>query len=112
MQPITRQEVLPIGEYEQVRPHFRARVIEEKRDRRVTIADDMSVTFENRDTVLLQIQEMLRAEIESPYNVLLVGEDDGRIVGYAAGQALDGRGDGCGCGPGDAVGVRMGTRAV
>lgn len=35
-------------------------------------------------------EEMLRAEIDSPYNVLFVGEDDGRIVGYAAGQALDG----------------------
>lgn len=35
-------------------------------------------------------EEMLRAEIDSPYNVLIVGDDGGRIVGYAAAQALDG----------------------
>ncbi len=62
MQPITRNEILPIGDYEQIRPHFRARVIESKRARRASVGDDMSLTFENRDTVLLQIQEMLRTE--------------------------------------------------
>src|ERR1700712_1856324 len=62
MQPITRSEILPLGEYELVRPHFRARVIEEKRVGRVRIGEHMSATFENRDTVLLQIQEMLRTE--------------------------------------------------
>jgi hypothetical protein len=62
MQPIVRNEVLPIGEYEQIRPRFRARVIEEKRSRRTTVGPHISVIFENRDTVLLQIQEMLRAE--------------------------------------------------
>ncbi|HTJ81764.1 MAG TPA: DUF3501 family protein [Polyangiaceae bacterium] len=62
MQPIRREEVLPIGEYEALRPHFRGRVIEAKRSRRASIADDMSIVFENRDTVLLQIQEMLRTE--------------------------------------------------
>lgn len=34
--------------------------------------------------------EMLRAEIDSPYNVLMVADVGGRIVGYAAAQALDG----------------------
>lgn len=62
MQPIARNEVLPIGEYEQVRPHFRARVIEAKKVRRLAVGQFMSATFENRDTVLLQIQEMLRTE--------------------------------------------------
>jgi hypothetical protein len=86
MRPIDRSEVLPIGEYEQIRARFRARVIEEKRNRRIAVGPHMSVIFENRDTVLLQIQEMLRAEritkesailheIET-YNDLLPGEDE------------------------------------
>jgi len=62
MQTIRREEVLALGEYELIRPHFRARVIEAKRARRARVADDMSIMFENRDTVLLQIQEMLRTE--------------------------------------------------
>ncbi|MFO0548952.1 MAG: DUF3501 family protein [Polyangiaceae bacterium] len=62
MQPITRKEVLGLGDYEQIRTHFRARVIEEKRARRVMLGSNMSATFENRDTVLYQIQEMLRTE--------------------------------------------------
>ena len=62
MTPIARNEILPIGEYEAIRPHFRARVIEEKRLRRATLSPIMTVMFENRDTVLMQIQEMLRTE--------------------------------------------------
>lgn len=84
MKPIQRNEILPIGEYESVRPRFRARVIEAKRARRVLLGEHLSVVFENRDSVLLQIQEMLRTEritaeaaiaheIET-YNDLLPGE--------------------------------------
>jgi hypothetical protein len=62
MRPIERSEILPIGDYERVRPHFRARLIEEKRARRVAVGEHLSVVFENRDSVLLQIQEMLRTE--------------------------------------------------
>ncbi|HRI66105.1 MAG TPA: DUF3501 family protein [Polyangium sp.] len=86
MRPIDRNEVLPIGDYEQIRTRFRTRVIEEKKRRRVAVGSHMSVIFENRDTVLLQIQEMLRAEritsesairheIET-YNDLLPGENE------------------------------------
>lgn len=62
MRPIERSEILPIGEYELIRPRFRARVIEDKRPRRVAVGEHLSVIFENRDSVLLQIQEMLRTE--------------------------------------------------
>jgi len=85
MEPIRRDEILPLGDYEQIRPHFRARVIEEKKARRATFGDFFSVSFENRDTVLLQIQEMLRTEritkedgIQhemATYNDLLPGAD-------------------------------------
>lgn len=85
MRTIERSEILPLGEYEQIRERFRARVVAEKRLRRVKLGDQMSAVFENRDTVMLQIQEMLRTEritsesgiaheIET-YNDLLPGAD-------------------------------------
>ena len=62
MKPIERGEVLGLAEYEGIRDRFRARVIEEKKLRRVKLGEHASCVFENRDTVLLQIQEMLRTE--------------------------------------------------
>jgi hypothetical protein len=62
MKPIERGEVLGLAEYEAIRDRFRARVIEEKKLRRVKLGPNASCVFENRDTVLLQIQEMLRTE--------------------------------------------------
>jgi ribose 5-phosphate isomerase A len=62
MRAIERSEILPIGDYEMVRPHFRARVIAEKKPRRVELGEHIAAVFENRDSVLLQIQEMLRTE--------------------------------------------------
>ena len=62
MKKVERAEILPIGEYELVRSHFRARLIAEKRARRVAVGDFISAVFENHDSVLLQIQEMLRTE--------------------------------------------------
>jgi hypothetical protein len=85
MQAIERSEILPLGEYERIRERFRARVIEDKRRRRVAVGEHISVVFENRDTVMMQIQEMLRTEritsepgilheIET-YNELLPGDN-------------------------------------
>jgi hypothetical protein len=62
MKPIDRSEVMGLADYETVREPFRARVIGEKKQRRVAIGPSTSAVFENRDTVLLQIQEMLRTE--------------------------------------------------
>jgi hypothetical protein len=62
MKPILRDEILDLARYEAVREHFRARVIQEKKRRRVALGPKASALFENRDTVLLQIQEMLRTE--------------------------------------------------
>ena len=62
MRPVERNEILPIGDYEAIRPHFRARVVAGKQARRVALGEHMSALFENRDSVLLQIQEMLRTE--------------------------------------------------
>lgn len=62
MKPIERGEVLGLADYETIRDRFRARVIEEKKVRRVKLGPQASCVFENRDTALLQIQEMLRTE--------------------------------------------------
>ncbi len=62
MKPIERGEVLGLAEYEGIRDRFRARVIDEKKLRRVKLGENASCVFENRDTVLMQIQEMLRTE--------------------------------------------------
>jgi hypothetical protein len=56
------KDVLNFFEYEKVRAAMRARVIELKRVRRVTVGSHLSLVFENRDTVLFQIQEMCRVE--------------------------------------------------
>ncbi len=62
MRPIERSEILPLGAYEEIRTPFRTRIIEAKKSRRVALGDVMTGVFENRDTMLLQIQEMLRTE--------------------------------------------------
>ena len=62
MMPLTVQDVLPADEYERVREAFRKRIIDLKRWRRISVGDLVTLVFENRETVLFQIQEMLRAE--------------------------------------------------
>jgi len=62
MNPVVRSEILDLGAYEQVREAFRRRVIELKRLRRVELGSNITALFENRDTVLYQVQEMLRTE--------------------------------------------------
>lgn len=62
MKKVDRSELLDLGAYEQIRPRFLERIIRSKKSRRVAVGDHMTFVFENRDTVLFQIQEMLRAE--------------------------------------------------
>jgi hypothetical protein len=62
MKRVERGELLSLAAYEQIRERFRARIIQLKRARRVPIGSNMTALFENRDTVLFQIQEMLRTE--------------------------------------------------
>jgi hypothetical protein len=62
MKPIARDELLELGAYEKIRESFLRSVIERKRSRYVKLGSNMTALFENRDTVLLQIQEMLRTE--------------------------------------------------
>jgi hypothetical protein len=62
MNKINLDDIMGFAAYEKVRERFRQRVIELKKKRRVAVGDKVSLVFENRDTVIFQIQEMMRAE--------------------------------------------------
>jgi hypothetical protein len=62
MKRVERSELLALGAYEGIRDRFRARMIEQKRARYVPIGENMTALFENHDSALFQIQEMLRTE--------------------------------------------------
>ncbi|HET8761511.1 MAG TPA: DUF3501 family protein [Nitrospiria bacterium] len=62
MEPIRRADIKPLPEYEKVRDASRREVIALKKARRVVLGECVSVVFENRRTVVHQIQEMMRAE--------------------------------------------------
>jgi hypothetical protein len=62
MKAITLADIRNIAEYEKIRPEFRRRMIELKKRRRVPVGDLVTFVFENRETALFQIQEMMRAE--------------------------------------------------
>ena len=86
MKQVKKQDLIPYAEYEEGRDTFRRRIIEQKRRRRISIGDHVTLLFENRDTVQFQIQEMVRAErIVDPakldgelevYNALLPAEGE------------------------------------
>ena len=65
--PARRRELLiedieDLRQYERGREEFRRRIIELKRRRRVALGTLLSLVFENRETMLFQVQEMARAE--------------------------------------------------
>jgi hypothetical protein len=62
MTRIERSDVKDLVAYEKMREGTRARVIELKKARRIALGDTLTLLFENRETVLFQIQEMVRAE--------------------------------------------------
>ena len=62
MKPIQSGDLLDLTAYERARSDFRARIIKLKEPRRIGVGDRLTFVFENRDTVLFQIQEILRAE--------------------------------------------------
>jgi hypothetical protein len=86
MKLVDRGEILNLPEYEAIRERFRGRIIAEKKLRRVRLGPKVSAVFENHDTMLMQIQEMLRTErITRPgavqheidtYNEIVPGEDE------------------------------------
>ena len=66
MKPLERSDILDNVAYVPVRDTFRTRVIQLKERRRLLVGPSVSFAFENRETLKLQIQEMMRVErIES-----------------------------------------------
>jgi hypothetical protein len=59
---VTPEEVLNLVEYEKVRDARRRAIIAAKQSRRVCVGASLTILFENRDTVLYQVQEMIRTE--------------------------------------------------
>jgi hypothetical protein len=84
MKKLTKADVRGPALYEPIRDDVRRRIIELKRNRRVLLGDRISLVFENRATMIFQVEEMLRAEhISEPaavqeeidvYNALLPDE--------------------------------------
>ena len=62
VRPITRRDIKGPALYGPIRDDYRKRVIEAKRARRVLIGDRVSLVFENRHTLSLQIEEICRVE--------------------------------------------------
>ncbi|MBI5434934.1 MAG: DUF3501 family protein [Planctomycetes bacterium] len=62
MKPVTRDQILDYVTYEEQREAFRARILEEKRVRRVHVGGVLTFLFENAETVRYQMQEIIRVE--------------------------------------------------
>lgn len=56
------KDLMSLEEYDRVRADFRAKIIEHKKNRVVAVGEHVTVHFEDRRTMLYQIQEMLRSE--------------------------------------------------
>jgi hypothetical protein len=86
MRKVEVGEILDLTSYEKIRPQFVEKMIERKRPRRVHVGDALCFLFENRETVIFQIQEMTRAERTvseegiaaevEVYNELVPGDDE------------------------------------
>jgi hypothetical protein len=86
MRKIERGDVKDILEYEKDRSNFRRHIIDMKKGRRIDVGRYLGFVFENRDTVLFQIEEMIRAEriVQEEriaeeiavYNALIPGSDE------------------------------------
>jgi len=62
VRPIARRDIKGPALYGPIRDDYRNRVIALKRPRRIIVGDRVSLVFENRFTLTLQIEEMCRVE--------------------------------------------------
>jgi len=62
MRKLTRADIRGPKLYEAIRDDLRKRVIEVKRVRRVSVGPLIAIVFENRATMIFQVEEMCRAE--------------------------------------------------
>ena len=66
---LTPEDILPAAEYRKRRKEERQRVLQLKRHRRVEVGPVATFYFENRETMWLQIQEMLYIEKAGPEQI-------------------------------------------
>ena len=59
---ITSKDIVSLHTYRQGREEYLQKMIAYKQNRRIQMAEHMSLLFENRNTVLFQIQELLDCE--------------------------------------------------
>jgi hypothetical protein len=59
---LSAADLMPLEQYARERPEFRARVLQHKGERKLTVGPNATWLFEDRLTVQYQVQEMLRAE--------------------------------------------------
>ena len=62
MSKLQASDLYSLEEYARIRPEFRSKVIEHKKNRRVTIGEHAALYFEDTMTMQYQVQEMLRIE--------------------------------------------------
>jgi hypothetical protein len=62
MRKVAIDDIVGLRRYETIRQDLRRRIIELKQKRRISLGDRLSLVFENRPTVIFQIQEILRVE--------------------------------------------------
>jgi hypothetical protein len=62
MKALTRDDLLSLEKYSEVRHQFRDQVMEHKRNRRLMLGTNATLYFEDRLTMQYQVQEMLRIE--------------------------------------------------
>jgi len=59
---ITRSDIMPTDEYIKGREEYRAQMMKMKDTRRVSVGPYLTFLFETKETMVYQVQEMLRAE--------------------------------------------------
>ena len=62
MEKVRLEDIKDLVAYEKAREAMRARIIALKASRRLSVGENLTFLFENRETVLFQIQEMVRTE--------------------------------------------------
>ncbi len=62
MQPVSREELWSLADYEKIRPAYRKEIVALKECRRVDVGKYVTLLFMNRDLVRSQVMEMCRIE--------------------------------------------------
>lgn len=62
MRPLTRDDLYSLEAYAELRPGYRAEILEHKKRRKLDVGPHATLAFEDRRTIQYQVQEMLRIE--------------------------------------------------